>query len=190
MQNNADILRKIANMIRIGTIAEVDHASQTARVSSGDLTTDFLPWCAGRAGKRSDWSPRTIGEQVILVCPQGETTRGFILGAYYSKANPPPDLGEHRHVSRYGDGAVISYDEEAHALHATLPNGGTATLSADGGITLNGPVTINGETTINGNASIKGKAEATEDVIGGGVSLKTHPHKAVMAGSALSGPPA
>ncbi|MGO1069232.1 phage baseplate assembly protein V [Lysobacter sp. CA199] len=190
MQNNADILRKIANMIRIGTIAEVDHATQTARVSSGDLTTDFLPWCAGRAGKRSTWSPRSIGEQVILVCPQGETTRAFILGALYSKTNPPPDTSENRHVSRYGDGAVISYDEDAHALHATLPRGGTATLSADGGITLNGPVTINGATTINGNASIKGKAEATEDVIGGGVSLKSHVHKGVQSGGAVSGPPA
>lgn len=189
MQSNADILRKLANIVRVGTIAEVDYAAQTARVSSGDLTTDFLPWCAGRAGKRSNWSPRSIGEQVILVCPQGETTRAFILGALYSKANPPPDTGENRHVSRYGDGAVISYDEDAHALHATLPSGGTATLSADGGITLNGPVTINGATTINGNASIKGKAEATEDVIGGGVSLATHPHKLVMPGTGLSGPP-
>ncbi|MGO1068399.1 phage baseplate assembly protein V [Lysobacter sp. CA199] len=189
MQSNADILRKLANIIRLGTVAEVDHATARARVSSGDLLTDFLPWSAGRAGHRSQWSPLSVGEQVILVCPQGDTTGGFILGAFYSKANGAPEASAHKHVTRYRDGALIAYDDEAHALSATLPGGGTATVSADGGLTINGPVTINGAATINGNVSIDGKADATGDVTGAGVSLTKHPHGGVQTGGGKSGPP-
>ncbi|HUD90237.1 MAG TPA: phage baseplate assembly protein V, partial [Sphingobium sp.] len=80
-------------------------------------------------------------------------------------------------------GAVIGYDHTAHSLHIVLPKGGTATLVAPGG------ATITGDVTINGNLSITGKAEASEDVIGGGISLKNHKHTGVTAGGAQSGTP-
>ncbi|QWP76080.1 phage baseplate assembly protein V [Lysobacter sp. K5869] len=189
MQRNADLLRRLANMIRVGTIAEIDYKRKRARVASGDLLTDFLKWGTARAGRRAVWSPPSIGEQVILVCPQGETTGGFILCSEYSDANPSPDDAPSRHVTRYSDGAVIAYDDEAHALSATLPGGGTATLTADGGLTINGPVTIFGATTIKGDASIDGKVTASGDVVGAGVSLETHPHGGVQPGGGKSGRP-
>ncbi|MEI2454580.1 phage baseplate assembly protein V [Lysobacter firmicutimachus] len=190
MQRNADIQRRLANMIRIGTIAEVNYTTQRARVASGDLLTDFLPWGAGRAGRRSEYSAPSVDEQVILVCPQGETTGAFILCSAYSAANPSPGNAPNLHVTRYSDGAVIAYDDETHALSATLPSGGTATLSADGGLTINGPVTINGKTTINGDTSVDGKVNASGDVVGAGVSLEKHPHGGVQTGGGKSGPPA
>ena len=189
MQRNADILRRLANMIRVGTIAEINYDKKRARVASGDLLTDFLPWSAGRAGRRSDYSAPSVGEQVLVLCPQGETTGGTILCSVYSSANPAPGNTPNLHVTRYSDGAVITYDDEAHALSATLPSGGTATLSADGGLTINGPVTINGATTINGNAAIDGKVTASGDVVGAGVSLEKHPHVGVQPGGGKSGPP-
>ena len=57
-------------------------------------------------------------------------------------------------------------------------------------MTINGPVTINGDTSITGQVTINGKAEASEDVVGGGISLKQHKHGAVQPGSGTSGPPA
>ena len=189
MQRNADILRRLANMIREGTITEVNYAAKRARVASGELVTDFLPWSAGRAGRRSDYSAPSVGEQVILVCPQGETTGAFILCSAYSSANPAPGSTPNQHVTRYSDGAMIVYDDEAHALSAVLPSGGTATLTADGGLTINGPVTINGATTIKGDTSIDGKVDASGDVVGAGVSLEKHPHIGVQPGGGKSGPP-
>ena len=189
MQRTADILRRLANLIRLGTIAEVDYDNRRARVASGDLLTDFLPWSAGRAGRRAEWSAPSVGEQVILVCPQGETTGGTILCSAYSSANPAPGNTPNQHVTRYCDGAVIAYDDEAHALSATLPSGGTATLTADGGLTINGPVTIKGATTIKGDAAIEGKVTASGDVVGAGVSLEKHPHIGVQPGGGKSGPP-
>ena len=63
-------------------------------------------------------------------------------------------------------------------------------ITADGGLTISGPVTIDGATEITGNVKITGKAEVTEDVVGGGVSLKSHKHSAVQSGGGTSGPPA
>jgi len=91
---------------------------------------------------------------------------------------------------RFADGALITYDSAAHALAAVLPAGGTVAITADGGVSINGPVTINGETTITGNVAISGKADVSEDVVGGGISLKNHLTTNVQPGSGKSGPPA
>jgi phage baseplate assembly protein gpV len=51
-----------------------------------------------------------------------------------------------------------------HALTAILPAGATAAIDAPGGLTIRGDVTI------------EGKLTASDDVIGGGKSLKGHSH--------------
>ncbi|MFP3821939.1 hypothetical protein SB658_24895, partial [Bacillus sp. SIMBA_008] len=63
-------------------------------------------------------------------------------------------------------------------------------ITADGGVTITGPVTIKGDTAITGQVTITGKAEVSEDVVGGGISLKQHKHGAVQPGGGTSGPPA
>jgi phage baseplate assembly protein V len=77
----------------------------------------------------------------------------------------------------FPDGASISYNHASHALAVTLPAGGTATIDAPGGMTVNGDVTVNGTVT------------ATTDVVGGGKSLKGHKHGGVQAGGAQTGTP-
>ncbi|KGQ36687.1 hypothetical protein JP36_09005 [Gallibacterium genomosp. 1] len=41
---SAENNRKIENLIRYGVIAEVDCAARRARVQSGEILTDWLPW--------------------------------------------------------------------------------------------------------------------------------------------------
>ncbi|MGQ3469574.1 phage baseplate assembly protein V, partial [Xanthomonas campestris] len=90
---------------------------------------------------------------------------------------------------RFADGPQTHSDTEAHALQATLPGAGTASITADGGTTLNGPLPVNGKTMLNGDATTTGTAKATTDVIGGGISLKNHKTTGVAAGTALRGGP-
>ena len=87
------------------------------------------------------------------------------------------------------DGATIAYNHVTHALTASLPEGGSVTIDAPGGTTVNGPVTINGPLAVNDDVMISGTATAGTDVIGGGKSLKGHKHGGVQAGSAQSGAP-
>lgn len=43
MNDFAALSRMIENLIRLGTIAAVDHAAQRVRVLTGDLLTGWLP---------------------------------------------------------------------------------------------------------------------------------------------------
>lgn len=189
-------LDRIANLIRFGTVAERDLSRALVRVRSGGLLSDWLPWLVPHAGAgRTDWSPPALGEQVLVLCVEGDATAGVVLRALYSDDVAPPANAGDVHRSVYTDGAVVEYDAAAHALTATLPAGATATLTADGGITLNGPVTINGTCDISETLTVaadidsSGTLTASTDVVGGGISLKGHKHSGVQTGSGVTGGP-
>ncbi len=217
---NADLSnlsRLLQNLIRLGTIAQVDGAK--ARVQLGPkLTTEWLNWITQRAGSTCTWSAPTVGEQVIVFSPGGDLTRGIILPALYSQAFDAPETNPTIHTTHYPDGAVVQYDHEAHALTATL-SGGTATITADK-VTSNAPstictgdltvmkslivmetATVNGATALNGGVNAKagaaggvavavqGTVKASDDVLAGAISLAKHLHNGVRAGSDQSGGP-
>jgi phage baseplate assembly protein V len=183
MARTADPEQLTGEVIQLGTVASVDHGSATCTVEIGDLTTGALPWLAQRAGGVKVWSPPSIGEQCVVFCPEGDLAGGIVLPGLWSDANPAPTTLRDVVMMEMPDGAVIAYDHRRQSLNVVLPEGGTATLVAPGG------ATITGDVTINGNLSISGKAEASEDVVGAGISLKGHKHRDVAAGSAQSGAP-
>jgi len=191
-----DHARNLSNLIRLGTVAEVDLPARLCRVQSGELQTDFLPWLVPAAGALIVWAAPTVGEQVLVLSPDGETMGGVVLRGLYSDAFPAPGTGAELTLVQFGDGAVVSYDAAAHQLLATLPAGGKAEVTADGGVTINGPLTVNGETVINGkttvndDAHVTGTATADTDVVGGGISLKNHKTTGVTPGTGLSSVPA
>jgi len=213
----SDLTRLLQNLIRLGTIAEVNGAK--ARVQLGpNLTTEWLKWATRRAGSTRTWSVPTVGEQVIVFSPGGDLTRGIIVPALYSQAFDAPETSDTIHATHYPDGAVVQYDHAAHALKAVLP-GGTATITADevtsnapstictGDLTVMGNLlveqatTVNGATALNGGVNAKagaaggvamavqGKIKASEDVLAGAISLAKHPHGGVKQGEDQSGGP-
>ncbi|HEL3751710.1 TPA: phage baseplate assembly protein V [Stenotrophomonas maltophilia] len=190
-----DLARLISNLIRTGTVVSVHNDAGLCRVASGDLTTNWIPWLTLRAGTTVTWSAPTPGEQVVLLSPEGETANAIALCGLYSKKVPAPAANGAVSLLRFADGALLRYDADTHALEALLPSGGTFTVTADGGTTINGPLTVNGETTLNGNTavvgdtSIAGMATADVDVVGAGISLKGHNHPGVQRGNGLTDPP-
>lgn len=185
-----ELYRLLSNLVRLGTIAQVDHSAARCRVQSGDVLTAPLPWLSVRAGVGAlTWDPPSIGEQVVVLAPSGDLCAAVVLVGIYSAANPAPSNSETLHTRHYADGAVIEYDHAAHALVATLPAGGTAALAAPGGVTITGDVQINGNVQIDGDTGITGTATVDVDVIADGISLTTHTHSGVQAGGASSGPP-
>lgn len=169
--------RLTGDLVRLGVVASVDPASHTCTVETGDITTGPLPWLTLRAGALRTWSAPTIGEQCLLLAAEGDTENGVVLLGLYSDAFPPPGDRDDLHVLDFADGARITYDEAAHALAVTLPEGGTAEIVAPGGVSIVGDVTIEGTLT------------ASTDVVGGGKSLKSHKHSGVQAGGAQTGGP-
>ncbi|MDH4585636.1 phage baseplate assembly protein V [Pseudomonas sp. BN415] len=173
----ADLTRRLENLIRSGTIAQVDLDRARCRVKTGGLLTGWLPWFVSRAGATKDWDPPTEGEQCTVFSPSGNPALGFVLVGIYSDANPAPSNSDTLCRRTYPDGAVIDYDHASHTLSATLPDGGTANLIAPGGVQIQGDVAITGQVTV------------TEDVVAGGISLIHHRHPGIQPGGGQTGEP-
>ena len=168
-----EALRRLANVVRPGAVAEVDVDPPRARVRYGTdpagqpVLTGWLPWIERMAGEDRSWRPPSVGEQVILLAPSGELSAAWILPGAYRDMFGAPDSSGAKHVTIYRDGASVSYDAEAHELSAVLPAGATARLAADGGITFDGDLTLNGDLTVNGSAEATGNIEADGNMSAG-----------------------
>ncbi len=171
-----------SGLIQIGTVKSVDLAAARCIVETGDVETPPLRWIEGRMGATRIWSPPSAGEQVLLICMDGELGGGLVLRGIPSDAFAPAGDSTEELIE-FADGARIAYDPEAHRLTALLPGGSTADITAD-------QVKITGNVAIDGDVTVSGKLTAEDDVIGGGKSLKSHKHSAVQAGGGQSGPPA
>lgn len=164
-----DTLRRLDNLVRLGTIAAVDHDAARCRVQTGGNLTGWLPWLAQRAGTTRTWCPPTVGEQVIILSPSGEPAGGIVLTGLYSEqlAAPSTDIAEH--IVEYPDGARIAYDHASGAMSIT----GIQSLTIDcPQITITGAIT-----------------QADGALSSNGIVLHTHTHTGVQPGGGNTGVP-
>ena len=176
MNDLATITRLLENLIRLGTVAEVDHKGARVKVQSGRLLTGWLPWATLRAGEDREWDPPTVGEQVVLLSPSGQTANGVAIVGLFSDQHPANGDRPGLHRRTYRDGAVIEYDSVAHHLRATLPAGGSTELVSTGGISITGDITHKGNYTQTGNQNVTGTVTVSTDVVAASVSLVNHVH--------------
>lgn len=142
--NPTELLRRIENMIRFGTVAQVRTARPArVRVKTGENTTDWLPWCAGRAGHDRTWWAPEVGEQVMVLSPGGDLRAGAAYPAAYSDSHP--QNAESADVARatFKDGTVIEYDRSVNVLRVHSPK--LITLVASSQIVLDSDVYITGK---------------------------------------------
>lgn len=177
MRTPEDIDTDPDGIVRLGRVMSVDLAAARCTVSfDDDAESPPLRWIEARMGATRTWSPPSVGEQVILLCPAGEIAAAVVLRGLVSEAHPAPGAST-RELIQFEDGAVLAYDPAAHKLEAVLPAGGTISVVADGGIAITGDITLTGKLT------------ASDDVIAAGKSLKSHKHGNVQAGAAQTGTP-
>lgn len=138
MAQSQDHEQLTGDVLRLGTIASVDHANATCTIESGDIVTGELPWIAWRTGGVRIWSPPTVGEQCLLLSPEGDIENGLVLPGIFCDAHPAPSHNADVVRLEFADGAILSYDQAAHTLAVTLPETGSATIDALGGVTIKG----------------------------------------------------
>ncbi|WP_430415843.1 phage baseplate assembly protein V [Marinobacter adhaerens] len=119
----ADIERRLANLIRFGTIEQLDEENALARVRCGEILTDWLSWRTNRAGPDRDWWALEPGEQVILLAPSGELNQAVIVGSINRDLFPAPGNRKTLHRIQYQDGTTKDYDRAASIDTATYPDG-------------------------------------------------------------------
>lgn len=147
-------------MIRTGIIADVDHEGVRCKVRSGGLLTTWLPWLAIRAGTTRNWSPPTVGEQVLLLSPSGEPAAGIVLLGINSDSIDAPSHSPDEWVIEFPDSARITYNHADSALSVTGIK--TAHVEASESVTLDAPEThITGNVTIDGALLVKQTATIT-----------------------------
>ena len=186
MSTHDDTPREMQAAMMFGTIESVDGI--TCRVRTGYVLTDAVQWVAHRAGTTRRWSPPAVGEQVVLLCPGGDTLGAVALLGLYSTANAAPSTSPDEDVTLYPDGTRIVYDHAARKLTATFAEGGEVDITAQK-IRITADVDITGKLKVDGDTECTGTVTGNVDVIAAGVSGKNHPHPNIQRGSALSDPP-
>jgi phage baseplate assembly protein V len=194
--------RRLSNIAMIGTVDQLDEANARVTVNVDDLTTDWLPWLTRRAGPDADWWAPEPGEQVMVLCPYGDTSQGVVLGAIYQDAFPQPANLKTLWRKQFADGSTITYDRAAHALTVDVGSGSvtvncaTANVTATTSVTLDTPKTVctgdlevDGNTVLKGSADVQGSATVKAITSNGKDISDQHKHTGVMSGGAVSGTP-
>ncbi|MDV4339031.1 phage baseplate assembly protein V [Acinetobacter baumannii] len=201
---NADINRRLENLIRFGKIKTVipSNPIPLVTVDLDDIVTPEIRFFNARSGDDSTWDPPSLDEEVMVISPCGEIgPTSVVFYGLYNNEHPAPSDDLNKKIRVFADGCIIAYDIAAHHLSAILPSGGKAIVTADGGITVNGDTTINGNLQINGSTAMTGNntvggsqlvqgsshstgAFSTEaDVKAGSISLKEHKHPGDSGGT-------
>ncbi|WP_421865117.1 phage baseplate assembly protein V [Motiliproteus sp.] len=168
--DNTELLRRLDNLIRLGTIAVLDHGNRRLKVTSGELLTGWLDWPAEIGANYKRWRPLRSGTQVVLACPGGDPTQAKIIGMLYSNNITSPSSNDAIDLIEFDDGSLLEHNAATQKL--TLHSAGDLVLSADSTVRIIGPVVQTG-------------GDMTSD----DVSVQHHPHDGVQPGAGQSGGP-
>ena len=201
---NADTNRRLENIVRFGTIKTINPSKPIPRVivNLGDIETPEIRCLNIRSGDDATWDMPSINEECVVISPCGDIgPTSFVLYGFYNDDHPAPSDDLNKKIRMFADGCVIAYDVAAHHLSAVLPSGGTAVLTADGGVTVNGDTTINGNLQVNGSTAMTGNNtvggsqlvqgsshssgtfSSDGDVTASGISLTGHTHPGDSGGT-------
>lgn len=201
---NADANRRLENIVRFGTVKTINPSKPIPRVivNLGDIETPEIRCLNIRSGDDSTWDMPSINEECVVISPCGDIgPTSFVLYGFYNDDHPAPSDDLNKKIRMFADGCVIAYDIAAHHLSAVLPSGGTAVLTADGGVTVNGDTTINGNLQVNGSTAMTGNNtvggsqlvqgsshssgtfSSDGDVTASGISLTSHTHPGDSGGT-------
>ena len=173
-----------SNLIRLGTVVELDEKNARIRVESAGQETGWVPWATGRAGATSHWSAPRKGEQVMLLSPYGDMAQGVAMLGVYSDAHPAPADSQDVERTTYPDGTTVTYDSAAHELRIEAGSAKIFITCTDATVTASGKVELDTpEVHVTGDVKVDG------DVVAGSVSLRQHIHTGVQSGPSLTGPP-
>lgn len=162
----SQLARKLNNLVRWGIVRQVDLTAARVKVEyardeqEGPVLTGWVPWLPDAAGAVRSWRPPSLGEQVMLLSPDGDLAQSVALGSLYQDDYRAPSSNPDLHRIQYSDGAVVEYDRSEHKLTATLPAGGKAEITAPGGLTVTGDVKIEGDLRVEGDETVTGDVDA------------------------------
>lgn len=174
--------RRLANIIQIGVITEINAQQAKVKVKIGGLITSWLKWLTQRSGDCTTWWAPSLGEQVLILSPSGELNNGIVLPSIYMNNQPSANLKLDHKV--YADGTTISYDYDSQTLKVSSQ--GVINYTAKDLFSLktkntqihSNAIDMNAQTiNIKGDLVIDGNIKLINgDVIADQITLKGHHH--------------
>jgi phage baseplate assembly protein V len=130
----SEISRRLLQIVRIGVIQEIDGTK--ARVKIGDNVTGFRPWISPAKA----WIPPVVGDQVVVLSPNGDFEQSVLLSALYSTKTPAPSDKSNEVMFKFSDISSACFDSDLEKLTIKI---GPQTLEFSAlGLFLNGlPIT-------------------------------------------------
>ena len=174
-------------VLRIGKISSINYEKGTARVTYEDRdgsTTIELPFLAWEY-----WMPK-IEDRVVTGHFTNGTTGAVILGPLWHDEHRPIEGAEGIYRKEYENEQGTAYERYSERDKSLKIVAGGVTLTLQGGtLTVSGSMVVSGSLSVNGDLTVGGKADvagaistasvsATGDVTAGGISGKTHTHRA------------
>ena len=152
----SELDRRLGNLVRMGTITELDVATARVKVDLGDLVTDWLPWHTARAGSTRTWSAPRPGEQVTIISPSGELDQGAVIPGLYQTAHPAPADNQDLETTVFPDGTKVEHDSASNTYTITVAGSANvvinckhATINAEDDATVNTKLaTVNASTKV------------------------------------------
>lgn len=137
----ADLYRLLLDMLRYGTVAQVQANPPRVRAQSGDLLTDWRPWFNPRAGNvKSAYQP-SPGEECMIFSPGGNMAAATVLMGINSDKNPPPACGADDYIIQVPAGGKILLQAgdsvlEITAEHIKSAIGASSIVSTKGNVNV------------------------------------------------------
>ncbi|UTW43221.1 phage baseplate assembly protein V [bacterium SCSIO 12844] len=161
LERIGELERRLANLIRIGTVAQIDPIRARVKIQAGAILTTWLKWMTQRSGDCLTWWSPSLGEQVVILSPSGELNNGVVLPSIYTNNQPSADLKLDHKV--YSDDTTISYSYADKKLTINCVGNIDVTAASSVNVTCNN-VNVKAQsiyancpmTTITGNVLVKG----------------------------------
>lgn len=131
------VIRRMAirqnNMFREGVVKEVDYDKGTVIIEAHGVESPPTSW-SEQAGDINEWTPPSVGQRVMLVSPDGELAKSFMIKGGFTDDTPQPHNkgGEKRVVI---GGATITHTAEGLFIEV---GGTTFHFTADGFVQTGG----------------------------------------------------
>ncbi len=123
----------MSNIAVMGKVTETDYKTGVGKVKvriGPDATSEYtMDWLRRRGGNDWEWWAPEVGEQVLIISPDGDLDRAVIVGCLPYEAKPESltdaALGKRwvkaeekkeksAHMIQYDDKTTFSYDKEKH----------------------------------------------------------------------------
>jgi phage baseplate assembly protein V len=115
----SEFIRRLNNIVRFGTVAEVDCKKARVKVKIGKITTTWIPWLT-TAGAIKLWNPPVVGEQVSVISQGGDLSLAVAIPSIFqSKFNAPSD-DEKVVKIELSENTSIEFDRENEEFKATV----------------------------------------------------------------------